>query len=63
VSDTLFFTRFHGRQFGLKCAGDRDAFGSAFSEVLGTMSYALFFLSLVPVMKGSERRHIHVANY
>jgi len=26
----------HGRQFGLKCGGDRDAFGSAFSKVLGT---------------------------
>ena len=48
----------HGRQFGLKYAGDRDAFGSAFSEVL-----ALFFFSLVQVMKGSERRHTHVANY
>ena len=35
----------HGRQFGLKCAGDRDAFGSAFLEVLGTMrmhSFSLF---------------------
>ena len=24
---------------------------------------ALFFFSLVPVMKGSERRHTHGANY
>ena len=47
----------HG-QFGFECAGDRDAFGSAFSEVLD----ALVFLSLVQSMKGSERRHTHVAN-
>ena len=33
----------HGRQFGLKCAGDRDAFGSAFLEVLGTMRMHSFF--------------------
>ena len=51
----------HGRQFGLKCAGDRDAFGSTFSEVLGTMRMHSFF-SVVPVMKDSERRHSHVAN-
>ena len=31
----------HG-QFGFKCAGDRDAFGSAFSEVLGTMRMWIF---------------------
>ena len=41
---------------------DRDAFRTAFSEVLDTMD-ALFILSLVLVMKGFERRHIHVANY
>ena len=33
----LHYLNKHGRQFGLKCAGDRDAFRSAFSEVLGTM--------------------------
>ena len=52
----------HERQFGLKCAGDRVAFRSAFSEVLGTMRMHSFF-SLVQVMKGSERWHTHVANY
>ena len=31
----------HG-PFGFKCAGDRDAFGSAFSEVLGTMRMWIF---------------------
>ena len=35
VTYTHIHTYTHGRQFGLKCAG--DAFGSAFSEVLGTM--------------------------
>ena len=50
----------HGRQFGLICAGDSDAFESAFSEVLVTMRMHSFF-SLVQVMKGSERRHTHVA--
>ena len=34
----------HGRQFSLKCAEDRDKFGSAFSEVLGTMRMHSFFL-------------------
>ena len=33
----------HGRQFGLKCAGERDAFGSAFSEGLGTIRMHSFF--------------------
>ena len=34
----------HGRQIGLKCAGDRDAFENAFSKVLGTMRMNSFFL-------------------
>jgi len=34
----------HGRQFGLKCAGDRDVFGMPFSKVLGTMMHSFFFL-------------------
>jgi len=33
----------HGGQFGLKCAGDRDVFGRAFSKVLGTMTHSFFF--------------------
>ena len=50
----LFFL--HGRQFGFKCVGDRDAFESAFSEVLVPQIGCTLFFSLVQVIKGSERR-------
>ena len=41
---------YHGRRFGLKCAGYKDAFGSAFSEVLGTMTRIHFFPPFAQVM-------------
>ena len=40
---TFIMLQMHWRQFGLKCAGDRDAFGNAFLEVLGTMRMHSFF--------------------
>ena len=57
-SEMFPIRKMHG-QFGFKCAGDRDAFGST---GVGYNEDALVFLSLVQLMNGSERRHTHVAN-
>ena len=44
------------------CRGQRRI-GKCIFRSAGYNVDALFFLSLVPVMQGSERRHTHVANY